>query len=125
MGNGKAVHFDVANLEAISGIEDAPGERCGVEFRDGFGGCSVGVNGQPRLACQHSKGLDVIGVFVGDQDAGEGLRGTTDGGEAGANLSRAQTRIDEEACVSRFEVGRVTGGTASENGELDGHLGGR
>jgi hypothetical protein len=63
----------------------------------------------------------MIAVFMGEENAVEAFRGTSDGREALSNLAAAESGVDEEACVVGFEVGAIPAGTAAENGELDGH----
>lgn len=65
----------------------------------------------------------MVGMFVSKEDAGEVFGGAADGGEALANLARAEPGIDEDAGGTGFEVGAIPGGTAAEDGKLNRHRG--
>ena len=58
-------------------------------------------------------------MFVRDQDGGEIFRHPADGGEALADLARAEPGVHEDAGFIGFEVGAIAAGTAAENGEFD------
>ena len=63
----------------------------------------------------------MVGMFVGDQDGGELFRRAADGGQAQADLARAEPGVHEDPGFGGFEVGAIAARTAAENGEFDGH----
>ena len=119
--HAEGVHGQVADLEGGAGGEEAEVQARGGLGLDDFLGEAVAVDGNLVLGAEDGEALDVVAVLVGDEDAGEGFRGAVEGEEALANLASAEAGINEDAGVVGFEIGAVAGGTAAEDGELDGH----
>ena len=88
---------------------------------NGFLGQSVAVNRDVQLRRQHAQTLDVILMFVRNEDAGEAFRRSADAQQAVANLAGAQAGVDEQARLVCFEVSAIATGTAAENCELHWH----
>ena len=63
----------------------------------------------------------MVGMFVGDEDAGEIFRRAANRGKSLADLTPAEARIDEDAGFVGFHVGAIAGRTAAENGEANSH----
>lgn len=84
-------------------------------------GRSVAVNRNSELLGQDGQSLNVIDMFVGDENAGEILGRPSDAGEALTDLLRAESGIDKDAGFGRFDVGAISPGTASENRQLNRH----
>jgi len=70
---------------------------------------------------QHAQALDVIRVFVRDENSAQVLGRPADPQQSLADLARAQPGIDQQPDIVRFEISAVAAGTAGENRELDGH----
>ena len=60
-------------------------------------------------------------MLVSDQDACEVFRRPADRGEPFANLSCAESGIDENPGFFGLHIGAIAGGTAAKDGEIDGH----
>src|SRR6266849_3759809 len=79
-------------------------EKPEIKFRaelifDGFLCRPIAIDGDPELFAQLNETLHVVGMFMGNEYARELFRGARDSGQAFANLSKAQTGINEEARV--------------------------
>jgi len=60
--------------------------------------------------------LNMVGVFVGDENGGEILRRASDAGEALPNLARAEPGVHKYPRLSGFDIGAIPAGTAAEDG---------
>ena len=113
--HGERIHHDVANLEAGARAEDAALPfHLKLEF-DGFFREAVAVERDVQFCAEAGEALDVVGVFVRDQDAGQTFRRAADGGKPLANLPAAESGIDEDSRLCGFQIGAVTAGTAAED----------
>ena len=65
--------------------------------------------------------MNVIGMFVGDQDCLQRLRRAVDLGQPLPNLAPAEPRIDENPSLFCFQVGAVASGTAPQNRQSNRH----
>jgi hypothetical protein len=63
----------------------------------------------------------MIGMFVGNENAGEIFRRAADGREALSDLTGAKSRVHEDAGFVGFHVGAIAGGPAAKNGEANSH----
>jgi hypothetical protein len=88
---------------------------------DGFLGRAVAVDRNAELSTKLCQAMDVVGMLVGDEDAGQALRRATDGGQARPNLAQAEAGIDEDAGFIGLDIGAIAIGTASENSQTNGH----
>ena len=115
MGHSKGIHGDIAHFKTGTGAENATFKlHLKLEF-DGFLREPVAIERDFQFRAEAGKSLDVVGMFVGDQDAGQTFRRAADGGEALANLAATETGIDEDPRFRCFEIGTVTAGTAAED----------
>lgn len=121
MGYGESVHDHIPDLEGGPGGEQAALKTGGGLCAHGFARQAVAVERDVQFRAQPGESLDMIAVFMGEQNAVEAFRGTSDGGEALSNLAAAESGVNEEAGVVGFQVGAIPTGTAAEDGELDGH----
>ena len=112
---------DVAHLEAGAGGEEPAGEPRLELILDRLLGRAVAVDGNAQLVAQRRQALHMVGVLVGDENAGQVLRRAANGGEALANLAQAEARVNEDAGLVGFHVGAVAGGTAAEDGQANRH----
>ena len=76
----------------------------------------IAVHGNTELLGEGGQSLDVVGVLVGDEDAGQGLGCAPDGCQAETNLAQTEPRIDQDAGLSALEVRAIPGGTAPQDG---------
>ena len=115
MRHGERIHNDIAHIETGAGAEYATLKlHLKLEF-DGFLRKPVAIERNFQFRAEAGKPLDVIGMLVSDQDAGQTFRRAADGGEALANLAATEAGIDEDSRFRRFQIGAVAAGTAAEN----------
>jgi len=119
--DGESIHQHVADFKGGAGGKDLEFQRQSERGGDGIAGKPVAVDRDAQFRRQAGKALDMVGMLVGDEDAGEAFGRAANGEEALADLASAQAGIDEEAGLVRFEVGAIAAGTAAENGESHGH----
>lgn len=119
--NGKRFDENVADFKTRPG-----GENAAVQFRfelilGGVVRRAVAVNGNAEFFAKRGQTLDVVAVFVRDEDAGEIFRRAANGGEALADLAETETRIHENARLGGFHVGAIAVGTAAQNRQVNSH----
>ena len=140
--NGKSFDAHIADLETRAGLEQPPVNFRFEQFRavhaverrflfripfrlerpDGAVlGAAVAVNRDVKFIGQPEDARDVIRVLVGYQNGGKIFRRLADGGKALPDLQRREPGIHEDAGFGGLDIGAITGRTAAENGELDGH----
>ena len=121
MRDGEGVHLHVGDFKARAGVKE-PAVEAGFEdaFKFIFGG-AVAVNGDVEFLCDAGESLNMVGVFVGDENGGEILRRAPDAGKALPNLARAEAGIHKYPRLSGFDVGAIPARTAAEDGKFDGH----
>jgi len=97
--NGK-----VAEFETVPG-----GEQPALDFSsqlklDCFLRGPIAINRNAQLFTQASQALDVVGMFMGDKDRGQGFRGASNRREALANLAQTEARINQNPHLVRLDV---------------------
>ena len=117
--NGKSVHCHVANLKTRTGGEDAGIEFCFERVFGGFERGAVAVNRNFQFRGDAVESLDMVGMFVRDQNAGQTFRRAPDARKPLADLARAQPSVNEDARFGSFEQGAIARRTAGENRKLD------
>jgi hypothetical protein len=121
MWNAERIHPHIADFEAGTGAENAKIEaRLQLDF-DGLFRQSIAVNGNVQLGGQAEQTLNVIGMFVRDQNARQTFGAASNLQQTLADLAPAQPGINEEAGFGGFEVSTIATGTAAENGQRDRH----
>ena len=119
--DGKGIHLQVADLKTRAGVEEVA-VKFGFQLKlKRFLRGTVAINRNVQFGGDSDQSLDVVGMFVRDQDAGEIFRHAADVLKALADLARAEPGIHEDAGFSGFDVGAIAAGTAAENGEFDSH----
>ena len=121
MRHAERVHAHIAHLEARAGAENAAVEFGFQLALDSFLREAVAINGDVQSRGEHGETLDVIRMFVRDEDAAQAFRRASDGEEAVADLPSAQAGVDEQARLAGFQKGAIAAGTAAEKGEMGGH----
>lgn len=120
VGDREGVDADVADFEGGPGGENAAIQRSGglkAEF-DGFAGEAIAVDGNFVFGAKAGDALDMVGMFVGEENAVEGFGRAAESGQAFADLFSREAGVNKDARVSRFEIGAIAAGTAAKNGEL-------
>ncbi len=119
--DAERIHDDVANLEGSAGFEDAAVEL-GLELPFHFAlRFAVAKNGDLELRAEGGEAVDVVGMLVGDEHAGETFGSAADGGQSLADLAQTEASIDQKTGFGSLKVRTITAGSAAENGQLDSH----
>ena len=121
MRNGEGVHGEVADFKRRSGAEDAVVKSDRALRCDGFHGEAVAKNGYGNPDANRCQALDMVGVFVGNQDPIQRFRSPTDLSQTLANLAATESGVDEDASLFGFEICAVTAGAAAQDCESNGH----
>jgi hypothetical protein len=108
MRNGKGVNVDIADGEALTGVNgfeavETLAERVRKNALHGVQGWLGDIErGFPES--EHlGQAVAVVGVLVGDEDAIEMVDGLFDGGEAGESFALAESGVNEEAGALSLE----------------------
>jgi hypothetical protein len=119
--NGKRFDKHVANFKTRAG-----GEQAAIEFGAELKfhrllRFAIAVYGNLQFVAQNCETLNMIHVFVRDENAGEIFGRATDGSEALADLARAESGINQDAGFVGFEIGAIAIGTAAKNRQVNSH----
>ena len=121
MRNGEGVDVDVANSEALAGLNgfkavEAFAERVRKNLihrvHSGLGNIERSLPESEHLW----QTVAVVGVLVGDEDAVELVDGLFDGGEAGQGFAFAESGVNKEAGALGLEQGDVARAAGRQNG---------
>lgn len=113
---------DIADFKALAGFEDAAMLEFDVERElRGIAREAIAINGDLEFGTKRGEAVDVVGVLMGDENAGEPFRRAADGGEPLAKLAETEPGIDEDAGIVGFQVSAIAAGTAAENGQTNSH----
>jgi hypothetical protein len=112
---------DIADFEALAGFEEAAIEAASERAFRFFLGGAIAVDGDVEFAGDPDEALDVVAVFVGDEDGVEVLRGSADGRESLSDLAGAQAGVDENPGFGRLDISAIASGTATQDRELNSH----
>ena len=107
VGNGEGVHLHVGDFEARAGVEEPAVEMVFEDPLKFFLGGAVAIDGDVEFLRDAGQSLDMVGVFVGDEDGGEIFRHPADVLKALADLARAEPGIHKYPRLSGFHVGAV------------------
>ena len=72
--DGKCIHAKITDFKAVAGFKNLKIKSAIVVEPNLLGGMAVAVNGNAELGSEHLEAVNVVGMFVGDQDAIEPLR---------------------------------------------------
>jgi hypothetical protein len=121
VGHGKGFHTNFTDFEDSTGAEETKLKlRLELHF-DRFLRQAVTINRDGKFGAERAEAVRMIGVLVSQKDARETFRRASDLGEAFANLAGAETGVDEQTGVARFEIGAITVGAAAQDRELNCH----
>ena len=121
VGHTESFDQDIAYFEAGTGGEHAPLAGEAQLILDRLLGGTVAINGNVELGGQSDQALHMVGMFVGDEDRAEVLRGAANRGQPFADLTEAEPGIDQDAGVISLDIGAVSGGAAAENRQANRH----
>ena len=83
-----------------------------------LGGMAIAVHGNAKLGGEHLETVNVVGMFVGDQDAIEPFRGAVQIKQGGSDALGAETAVNEHPHAWRFQIRRVATGSTAQDREL-------
>jgi hypothetical protein len=84
---------------------------------DRFLGQTVAEHRDLELNGEVGQSLDMVRVFVGQENAVQRFRGTSDGSEALADLPAAESGVNEQPRFVSFQISAISRGTAPKDGE--------
>jgi hypothetical protein len=121
MGNLKSVDVNIADGEVLAGMNgfdaiESFAERVGEDAVEGVKGRLGDVERSFPEAEHLREAIAVVGVFVGDEDAVEGVDGEVDGGEAGESFAFAEAAVYKEASSLGLEQGDVARAARRQDG---------
>jgi hypothetical protein len=119
--NGECFDEDIADFKTGAGGEHAAIEPAFDLVLNGLVRGAIAKNREAQFRGKRAEALNVIAVFVGDDDAGQIFRDAADRGQTLADLPRAEPGIDENAGFVGLHVGAVSGRTASKNRQMNRH----
>jgi len=115
--DGECLDHEVADGKAVARDKQSPL----VEFREGMaeavGGGAIAVEGELVRAAQDAQSRGVVGVLVGQENAVEVLKTKPHGLQPPRDLAGAETGIDQESGLARFDEGAVSRTPAAQDSE--------
>lgn len=88
---------------------------------EGFLGGPIAVNGNVKPGAELNQPMNMISVFVRNENAGKVFRRAPDGSEALTNLAQAEPGINQDAGFVGFQISAIAGRTAAENSQTHCH----
>ena len=119
--NRKCLDHNIADFKTPAGAEESViylGLQLG---RDCFARRPITVNREMKLLAHPRQALNVIGVLVSYQNPRQVFRHTPNTGQAMPNLTKAESRINEQANLVRLQVRTVTTRTTAKNRQMNSH----
>jgi hypothetical protein len=119
--DGERVHRHIADFKARTSLEQLAIEF-GFQLRfKRFLRGAIAVNRDVQFGGDSGQAVNVVVMFVRDENGSEIFRYTTNGGEPLADLTWAEPGVHKHAGFVGLKIGAVAARTAAENGEFDGH----
>ena len=115
--HGESFNGEVAHFKGKPGFENPKLKIAFVNVPDFIGGMAIAINRNTELSGQHAQAGDVVGMFMGDENAIESFGGAIEREQCIANAFGTETAINKHASVGRFQVRRIATATATKNGE--------
>jgi hypothetical protein len=120
VGDAKGRDFDIADAESVARFDEFDVlEAARVTFgkiTQGFGvGFGAEVNGSAPGGQQRGQAADVIGVFVGDDDAVEAVNRIRESGQAPQRFALSQARVHQQARPGSLQQGAIARTARREN----------
>jgi hypothetical protein len=110
----ESIDADVADVERATGGEQVTNFQPHLQLKfHRFAREAVAVNGNFQLRAQTGEALDMIGVFVREQNAVEVFWGAANGSKAFADLAAGKAGVDQQPGFAGFEIGAIAAGTAA------------
>lgn len=115
--HGESFDGEIAHFKGLPGFKNPKLKIAFVNVPDFIGGMSVAINRNAELGGQHAQAGDVVGMFMGDENAIEPFGGAIEREQCIANAFGTEAAIDEHARAGRFQVRSITAAAAAKNGE--------
>jgi hypothetical protein len=119
--DGKSLYEDVAHLETRAGVEKTTIELGPELVLRGLLRRPVAINRDPQFCAQGGQALDMVRVFVRDEDAGQVFWRPADRRQTLPNLAQAEPGIDQDAGFVGFHISAIPVGTAAKNCQANRH----
>lgn len=115
MGNAECVYGEITNFKTR-----ARGKNAAIKFRlqlkfHRFAREAIAINRDVKLVGQHGEPVDMVGMFVRDENAGEPLGRAANGRKALAGGAGAETGVNEQADFVGFKIGAIAIGTTAKD----------
>ena len=119
--NIKSLNGDITDFETSARFEETAIEP---RLEGAFGfllGCPVPIDGDAEFAGDSDEALDMVAMFVGDEDGVEIFGCSPDTGKSLTDLPGTEAGVDQDSGFRRLEIGAIAGGSASQDRELNSH----
>ena len=119
--HGESIHDDIAHFKRCARAKN-PAIESGMELiLNRLLGEAVAENRNLQLRAQRGQTLNMVTVFMGDENAEQQLRRAANGGKPLSDLTAAQTGVDEQPRLVRFEVSAVARRATAQDRQFDSH----
>jgi hypothetical protein len=119
VGNRKRLNLKIAYLERCSVVEQDADFPDSIGVFEVPGGSDVGIDGDGQFVGENPESLDVIAVFMTDEDATDPLGVESDVLEPLADFLPAESGIDKYPFAAVMKEGRISFASASEDGDSE------
>ena len=116
--DGKCIHAKITDFKAVAGFENLKIKSAIVVVTNLLGGMAVAVHRNAKLGGEHLEAVNVVGMFVGDQDTIEPFRGAVQLKQGGSDAFGAESTVDEHPRAGRFQKRCVATGSTAKDREL-------
>lgn len=119
----KCIDQNVADFETVTCGKDTSVKARAKRMFNFILRRSIAINRNSEFPGYAGQTLNVIAVFVGDEDRSKILRSAGNGGKALSNLARAESGINQDARFVSLEIGAIPGRSTAENCQFGCHAG--
>lgn len=121
MRHGERVDVEISDLKGCSTGKEAPIHFC-AGFAEAVRGKWIGENRDRIFSAKSFQAPRVVHMFVGEKNAGEGLRRRRQFGKQGVEAFRAEACIDQNRCSFRLGKNGISRTAAGEDGDMNHEL---
>ena len=116
--DGKCIHAKITDFKAVAGFKNLKIKSAIVVEPNLLGGMAVAVNGNAKLGGEHLEAVNVVGMFVRDENTIEPFRGAFQIKQGGSDALGAEAAVDEHPHAWRFQIRCVATGSTAQDSEL-------
>ena len=109
----KCVHHKISDFKTIAGFEKLKIKSAIVVELNLLGGVAVTVHRDAELGGEYLEAVDVVGMFVCDQDAIKPLRCAIKFKQGSPDALCTESAVDEHTRTGRFQIRSVTIGSTA------------